>query len=240
MQSDALTHQKGTITDANPVVLPLVLGDQYLLICGLAGDDFNSQTLTPELFTGVNGGAAAQGTLTVDEQVTVGDTFTIGTKTFTITTAGDTGEGKVPIGATEAASKAAIVAAINGTDGSNSPIEVTAAAFAADDCVLTARAAGTAGNAIATTETFAAAGTIFDAGTLGTTTAGTDDYDDETAELPTPGSADSDGSPQAFAAHGMVYFDAGLPNLILQPSGALTSVRYFLTKVGTMRGLLAQ
>jgi hypothetical protein len=239
MQADAITHQKGTITDGNPVILPLVLGAPYLLICGLDTDNFNSQTITPELFTGVNGGAASQGTLTVDTQPTAGDTFTIGTKVFTFRAVGDANaDGDVEVGADLAGAQANIVAAVNGTDRFNDPHpSVTIAAFAADDAVITAIVEGTAGNAIATTETFTAGTNVFDAAVLGTTTAGTDDYSGETAALPTIGSTDSDGSPIAFAAEGMVYFDAGLPNLILQPSAAVTSVRYFLTKVDTFRGL---
>jgi len=40
--------------------------------------------------------------------------------------------------------------------------------------VFTANVKGTAGNALATTETFTAGGNVFDAATLGTTTAGVD------------------------------------------------------------------
>lgn len=238
MQSDALTHQKGTITSADPVVLPLVIGAQYLLLCGLDTDNFNAQTVTPELFTGVNGGAAAQGTLTVDTQPTAGDTFTIEQKVFTFVAVDNANkDGDVEVGANLAAAQANIVAAVNGIDRFNDPHPtLTIAAFAANAAVLTSIVEGTVGNSIATTETFTAGTNVFDAATLGTTTAGTDDYSGETAALPTIGAVDSDGSAIAFAAEGMVYFDAGLPNLILQPSGAVTSVRYFLTKVDTFQG----
>jgi hypothetical protein len=222
------------------VILPLVVGEQYLLIAGLEGDNFNTQSLTPKLFTGVNNGAAAEGTLTVDTQPTAGDTFTIGSTVYTFRAVGDANAaGDVEVGADLAGAQANIVAAVNGTDRFNDPHpSVTIAAFAANDAVLTASVAGTAGNAIATTETFTAGTNVFDAGTLGTTTAGTDDYANEFSALPVPGSADSDGNPQEFSAPGMIYFDAGLPNLYLEPSGSLTSVRYFLTKVSTFRGLL--
>ncbi len=236
MSSEALTHQKGTITDAVAVVLPLAIGEAYLLLVGIEGDDFNSLTLTPELYTGDNKGVKARGELTVDTLPTVGDTFTIDGVTYTVAEAGDTGNLKVPVGADLAAFYVNIVAAINGTDGSNDRHPtVEAVGFISTELTLESYVTGIVGNAIPTTETFTAVTNIFDAATLGTATAGTDVYTNETSPIPTVGSSDSSGSPLAFAAPGMVYFDAGLPNLVLQPSGALTSVRYWLTKVGTLR-----
>ena len=115
----------------------------------------------------------AQGTLTVDTQPTAADTFTIGGTVYTFVASGAATPGEVNRGADLAAAKLNIVAAINGTDGWNTPNpKVTAAAFVANDCVLTARLPGTAGNSIATTETFTAVTNVFDAATLGTTTAG--------------------------------------------------------------------
>lgn len=239
MQSDALTHQSGTLASAAAARLPLVIGETYLLVMGLEGDNFNTETVTPKLFTGDNKGDKAQGTLTIDTIPTVGDPFVVGDRDFVIVAAGNaTRPGDVALGADLAACQASIVAAINGTDGINQPDpDVTIAAFAANAAVLTATAAGIEGNSIVTTETFTAGTNVFDAATLGTTTAGTDDFTNEVSALPTPGSSDSDGSPQEFAAPGMVYFDAGLPELVLEPSGAVTSVRYFLTLLKTVRGL---
>lgn len=119
---------------------------------------------------------AAQGTLTVDTQPTATNTMTIGTTVYTFRAPADTDvAGEISIGTDLATAQAAIVAAINGTDGINSPHPlVSAAAFSGNNCVITALRGGTAGNAIATTETFTAATNIFDAATLGTTTAGTD------------------------------------------------------------------
>lgn len=118
-------------------------------------------------------GTKAAGTLTIAEQVTADDTFTIGSKTYTIKASGAAADGELNIGIDEPATKLAIVAAINGTDGINDPHPlVTAAAFASDDCVITARLPGTAGDAIATTETFTHASNVFDASTLGAVTAG--------------------------------------------------------------------
>lgn len=111
----------------------------------------------------------ASGTLTVDTQPTAGDTMTIGTKKYTfVALAADDADGEISVGAGKAAAQANIVAAINGTDGHNTPHpEVTAAEFAADDCVVTAKVGGTKGNGIATTETFTANTNVFAAVELG-------------------------------------------------------------------------
>ena len=126
----------------------------------------------------VSGGSTvkSQGTLTVDTQPTVGDTMTIDGKVFTFTadTTADE-DGEIDVGTDLADAKTNIVAAINGTDGVNTAhTSVTAAAFSGNDCVLTAIKGGTAGDSIATTETFTAGTNVFDAATLGTTTAGVD------------------------------------------------------------------
>ena len=119
---------------------------------------------------------ASQGTLTVDTQPTVGDTMTIGSSVYTFTTDGTaSAEGEIDVGADLADAKTLIPAAINGTDGNNTAnASVTAGAFSGDDCVLTAITKGTAGDLIVTTETFDEGTNVFDAGTLGTTTAGVD------------------------------------------------------------------
>ena len=119
---------------------------------------------------------ASQGTLTMDTQPTVGDTMTIGSKTYTFTTDGTAAsDGEIDVGADLADAKTLVPAAINGTDGINTAnASVTAAAFSGDDMVVTAITKGTAGDSIATTETFTAGTNVFDAATLGTTTAGVD------------------------------------------------------------------
>lgn len=129
-------------------------------------------------------GVQAQGTLTIAEPVTTTDQFTIGLIQYTMITT-PVAAYDIAIGADEAASKVNIVAAINasGTPGTEyfagtlaNPL-VSAAAFVGDDCVLTARLAGTAGNSIVSAETgneLTHASNIFDATTLGTTTAGVD------------------------------------------------------------------
>lgn len=105
---------------------------------------------------------ASVGGLTIGEDVSDGDTLTIGSTVYrykdTPAQAYD-----VDTGANEAAAKVNIVAAINasGTEGveyyAGTLIhpDVTATAFSGDLAVLTAKVAGAAGNAIALAETFA-------------------------------------------------------------------------------------
>lgn len=116
----------------------------------------------------------AAGTLTLATQPTAGDTMAIGGKVYTFVAAGTANrDGEIELGEDLAATKPIVVDAINGDDEVNTahPL-VTAADFATNDCVLTAIAGGTEGNAIATLETFNAVDNIFDATKLGTTTAG--------------------------------------------------------------------
>lgn len=111
---------------------------------------------------------AAVGTLTLPVQPTAGDKVTIGTKVYTFVPVGtDTADGEVSIGANVGAAQLNLVAAINGTDGISEvhPL-VRAGAFAANVCTITALVGGTAGNAIATTETFTAGTNVFATGTL--------------------------------------------------------------------------
>jgi len=115
---------------------------------------------------------ASQGTLTVTEQPSADETITIGTTEYTFKAVADE-DGEIPLGVDEATTKLNIVAAINGTDGINTAhADVSAAAFSGDTCIITALVGGTAGDAIATTETMVNGS--FDAATLGTTTAGVD------------------------------------------------------------------
>lgn len=114
----------------------------------------------------------AFGTLTVDTQPISGDTFTIGAKTYIFVPVGTANaDGEVSIGADLAGAQAAIVAAINGTDGCNiANASATAAAFADNASIITAFIGGTLGNIIPTTETFTAATNVFAAATLGSGT----------------------------------------------------------------------
>ena len=131
---------------------------------------------------------AAQGTLTIAEPVTDTDPFVINGVTFTCVAALTGAANEIFIGASEAATKLAFNAAFvdrdNGgvlhsvTDAVYTSLGVTAIDFATDDMVFTAVAKGQEGNAIATTETFTHASNVFDAATLGTTTAGVSSADE--------------------------------------------------------------
>lgn len=112
----------------------------------------------------------ATGTLTMDVQPLSGNTVTIGTKVYTFVPVGtDNADGEVSVGADLTEAQANLVAAINGTDGISDPHPlVSAADFAANDCVITALVGGAAGNSIATTETFTAVTNIFAAVALAT------------------------------------------------------------------------
>lgn len=120
-------------------------------------------------------GVAAQGTLTIAEQVTAGDTMTIGGVTYTFIANGADASvaNSIELGADEAGTKTNIEAVL--VDGTNP--DVNAIAFSGDDMVLTAREKGTGGNSLATTETFTHVNNVFDAATLGTTTAGVAESD---------------------------------------------------------------
>lgn len=127
---------------------------------------------------------AAQGTLSMATKPTAADTFTINGQVFTFVAALTGAANEILIGAAAANSQAALNAAFvdrdNGgvlhsvSDAVYTATGVTAIDFAADDMVFTAAVKGAAGNSLATTETFTAGGNVFDAATLGTTTAGLD------------------------------------------------------------------
>lgn len=120
-------------------------------------------------------GVAAVGKLTIAEQITAGDTMTIGSTVYTFIAAGaDPTAAQSPainLGATEAATKENIEAKF--VDGQH-PL-VNAVAFNGDDMLFTARNPGVAGDAIVFTETFTHANNVMDgSGTIGGTTAGVD------------------------------------------------------------------
>ncbi len=123
-------------------------------------------------------GTKAQGTLTIAEPCTAGDTIIIGDQTYIFVTGTANSPAEIGLGADEAATKVNIVAAINGSDSVNTAnTKVSASAFSGDVCTLTARYTGTQGNSIPTAELgqgLTHASNVFNAATLGTTTAGVD------------------------------------------------------------------
>lgn len=130
--------------------------------------------MIPTTGTPINA-VASQGTLTIAEPVTAEDTMTIGATVYTFKANGTaSAAGEIDLGADEAATKLEIVKAIKGTDGYNEASATVdcAAAFDGDDLILTAKTANAEGDDIVTTETFTHVSNVFDAATLGTTTAG--------------------------------------------------------------------
>lgn len=111
----------------------------------------------------------SSGTLTIDTQPVSGDKITIGEKTYTFVPVGtDTADGEISIESSLATAQAAIVTAINGTDGVNEPHPlVTISEFVANVATITALIGGVSGDEIATTETLTAVSNIFGGRTLG-------------------------------------------------------------------------
>ena len=173
------TDYSDTITVHATVTIAAFAADAAILtavIPGTAGDTI----VTTETFTPVGDvfDAATLGTTTAGVD---SDTMTVDAKVYTFQTVLTDVDGNVFIGASLAATKLNLVAAfdLSGVAGTDYATSMTAhptvdiAAFIVNDAILTAKAPGTAGNTIATTETFTPVGNVFDAATLGTTTAGT-------------------------------------------------------------------
>lgn len=157
-----VTHGE-TLSIDNPAVAST---DKYEFLA----DDDQVKTISTNIAVDITASTTkASGTLTIDTKATAGDTMTIGTKKYTfVAVAADDQDGEISVGADKAGTQANIVAAVNGTDGHNTPNpDVTIADFAADDAVVTAKIGGTIGNNIATTETFTAASNVFAAAALG-------------------------------------------------------------------------
>lgn len=110
----------------------------------------------------VNGVEAAVN-LTIGAIGTVGDTFTIGNKVFTVVTNASANEnGEVNAGSDKATFQTAVKAAINGTDGYNvAHTEVLCGTLAGDVYPITAKVAGTVGNSILVSETFNSGSNLF-------------------------------------------------------------------------------
>jgi len=124
----------------------------------------------------------SQGTLTLDTIPTDGDTMTIGSKTYTFKDTLTNVDGNIENAITLAQCKVNIENAVNltGTPGVGYAAAMTVngqasiASFIVDDAILTSKLPGTLGDSVSTTQTFTAGTNVFDAVTLGTTTAGVD------------------------------------------------------------------
>jgi len=164
----------------------LSVGDglqEGILLIDIASIDVDGSAAQGTLTVDTNptGGNSSQGTLTIDTLPIDGDTVTFGTTTYRFKDTPAQAE-DIQIGDL-AATLASLVATLNGTGeagtdyfaGTTSPHPlVRAGDFASDDSIITAIATGTAGDSIATTETFDEGTNVFDAATLGTTAAGGD------------------------------------------------------------------
>lgn len=169
----------------NFLALPAAVTSQETVTVGSKTWEVDTEGSSAFLTSGniavdLSGGStvASQGTLTIAEPLTIDDDMTIGATVYVFKAGATAAAGEIGIGADEAATKIAIVAAINGTDGFNTAnASVSASAFAGDVTTLTALEPGTVGDAVATTEAptgLTHASNIFNAVTLGTTTAGVD------------------------------------------------------------------
>jgi hypothetical protein len=133
------------------------------------------------------GAVAAQGTLTLDTQPLDLDTVVVGGVTYTFLDSFVDAVDNIFTGADLAASKVNLTAAINASGGTpgtthytNQVVNptVTNATFISDDSIFEATVAGEAGNDIVTDDTgFDEVTNVFDAATLGTTTAGVNGED---------------------------------------------------------------
>lgn len=151
---------------------------------GTAAYSFDGEGPTSDVpFDADNESVKAQGLLTIAEQVTDGDSYTIDSKVYVLEDSLTDVDGNVYSGGSEAQAKLNIIKALDlsGLAGTDYALSMTAhptvdgAAFDGDDAVLTAKTAGAAGNSIVITETgqgFTHEDNVFDAGTLGTETAG--------------------------------------------------------------------
>ena len=148
--------QYAASTVQHPTVSAAVVGTNVVLTARTPGTAGNSIP-TVEAFTAVGN---------------VFDAATLGTTTPGVDALPNT-DGHILVGANVAATQANIVAAVNltGTPGTQYAAATTlhptvSAAIVGPNLVFTAKTTGPAGNAIATTETFTAAGNVFGAATL--------------------------------------------------------------------------
>jgi len=139
-------------------------------------------------YTVGNKPSKAEGTLTMDTKPTADDTIVLNGVTFTWVAALTGAANELLIGADVAASKAAIKAAFLDRDNGGVLHSVSDAVFESiemsgyedwdeDEFYFLANVAGTAGDALATTETFTAVSNVFDAATLGDVETGLDAAD---------------------------------------------------------------
>jgi len=144
-----------------------------------------TMTIDTKIYTFDPAAVAAQGTLTLKDKPNDGETMTVGNVAYTLQDVLTNVGNNIQIGADAAATQVNIVDAINhtGVPGTQYSTAITQpnpdvkadTAFAGDKLLLTAKAPGTAGNALPFTKGFASVNNVVDgAGTLGGTRPGTD------------------------------------------------------------------
>lgn len=140
-----------TLTEAQILALS---AEQIKMHDSMLSKDYNTAP--------VNGVEAAVN-LTIGAIGTVGDTFTIGNKVFTVVTNASANEnGEVNAGTDKATFQTAVKAAINGTDGYNTAhTQVVCGTLAGDVYPITAKVAGVAGNSILVAESFNSGSNLF-------------------------------------------------------------------------------
>src|SRR5579864_3609859 len=154
----------------------------------------------------------AQGSLTLQNQPTNGQSITIGLKTYTFQTVLTNADGNILIGASIAQTQANLYSAITltgipGTQYASATTlnqDVDATPFSSNIMILTAKIGGIAGNFIATTTTLTAPN-AFDAATLGTTRTGVAQQDAESTFLPHYRSSFNTSTAQQYGNREMYY-----------------------------------
>jgi uncharacterized protein len=197
-------YAAATTAHATVASAPAFSGSQLRLIARASGVEGNSIATTSEFSSDDNGfddttlggvrpgiepegGVAAQGTLTLANNPTDGDTITIGSRTYTFQDTLTNVDGNVQIVATVdggvGGTRVNLVAALTAGDGAGTryaaatpehPDVEPEGSFDVQNLVITARQEGAAGNEIATTSAFTNSNNHFDADTLGTTREGVD------------------------------------------------------------------
>lgn len=145
----------GVVKDGETVQI----GDDVYEFCSDAAQTLTAGSTIPvDIEAATTKGAI---NLTVAVNPMLGDTFTIGTKEYTIVPAASAnGEGDVGRGADVNATQLNIVKAINGSDGWNTPNAfASAGAFAENVSIITALAGGT--HDVATTSFFSSGSNLF-------------------------------------------------------------------------------
>jgi hypothetical protein len=155
----------------------------------------------------------AQGKLTLQNQPSVGETITLGTKTYSFVASLVTNtDGQIVIGANVAATRSNIMAAVNlsGLPGSqyasatslNADVEATS--ISGNDIIFTAKIGGTVGNSIVSTSTLVSPNT-FDAVTLGTYRIGTAASDADSVIIPSYRGTFNTSTAQQYANRELFY-----------------------------------